>query len=240
MASKDTDDLLAQLDDITIKSKAPPTRTTTARPARQTPASQSQTEQDVLAGLDNLVQRPASRPETPSLRAPATMTASRSPNRTAADTPPLGQTAEDKSGNGQRQSGDSSRSTHQMFTPATTATDESPEPTPQPAPATAKSGGWWGGLLSTATTAISHAQAAVKDLQQNEEAQKWAEQVRGNVDALKGFGTPSLDSVAEETQLTSQSRRRTSLYGHPDLPKPTPDHRSSHLRPRTPTNTHYS
>jgi hypothetical protein len=35
---------------------------------------------------------------------------------------------------------------------------------------------------------VSQAQAAVKDLQKNEEAQKWAEQVRGNVGALRGFG----------------------------------------------------
>lgn len=35
---------------------------------------------------------------------------------------------------------------------------------------------------------MSQAQAAVKEIQKNEEAQKWAEQVRGNVGALRGIG----------------------------------------------------
>ena len=89
----------------------------------------------------------------------------------------------------QRKSGESARSFHQsqtIFTPATTTTEESPEP--EPVPPVSSGGGWWGGLLSTATAAVSQAQAAVKDLQKNEEAQKWAEQVRGNVGVLRGFG----------------------------------------------------
>jgi hypothetical protein len=56
-------------------------------------------------------------------------------------------------------------------------------------------GGWWGnvgGLLATAsataTAAMKQAEAAVKEIQQNEEAKKWADQVRGNVGALRGLG----------------------------------------------------
>ena len=35
---------------------------------------------------------------------------------------------------------------------------------------------------------MKQAEAAVKEIQKNEEAQKWAEQVRGNVGALRGLG----------------------------------------------------
>jgi hypothetical protein len=83
-----------------------------------------------------------------------------------------------------------------MFTPATTVTDESPEPTPQAGPvknvgssgAGGGRGGWWGGFLSTASAAVSQAQAAVREIQKNEEAQRYLEQVKGNVGALRGFG----------------------------------------------------
>lgn len=187
MATKKTaptdDELLAQLDDL---SKPKANKQTTSRSSK--PAN-SQAEQDLLAELDNLAQRPTSRPDTPSLRPNAAASrGDKSPKRSTA-TPPPGRTSEEKSSNGQRKSGDSQRSTHQTFTPATTTTEESPELEPEVTPAPAKSGGsWWGGLLSTATAAVTQAQAAVLDIQKNEEAQRWTEQLRGNVGALRGFG----------------------------------------------------
>jgi hypothetical protein len=36
---------------------------------------------------------------------------------------------------------------------------------------------------------MKQAEAAVKEIQNNEEAQRWAQQVKGNVGALKDFGT---------------------------------------------------
>ena len=57
------------------------------------------------------------------------------------------------------------------------------------APAAAIGSGWWGSLLKTATAAAKQAEAAVKEIQQNEEAKRWTEQVRGNVGALRGLGT---------------------------------------------------
>ena len=41
---------------------------------------------------------------------------------------------------------------------------------------------------AAATAAAKQAEAAVKEIQKNEEAQKWAEQMRGNVGALRGLG----------------------------------------------------
>jgi Family of unknown function (DUF5427) len=51
-----------------------------------------------------------------------------------------------------------------------------------------QSGGWWGGILAMGTAAVKQAEAAVKEIQKNEEALKFADQVRGNVGALKGLG----------------------------------------------------
>ncbi|KAK5733093.1 hypothetical protein LTR17_009973 [Elasticomyces elasticus] len=53
-------------------------------------------------------------------------------------------------------------------------------------------GGWWGGfggLLSTATAAVKQAETLAKEISGNEEALRWAEQVRGNVKSLQTFGT---------------------------------------------------
>jgi hypothetical protein len=54
-------------------------------------------------------------------------------------------------------------------------------------------GGWWGGILSTATGVMKQAENAYKEIQHNEEAKKWADQVRGlsggiDVGALRNYG----------------------------------------------------
>lgn len=194
MATKKTaptdDELLAQLDDLGSKATSRPSKAS-AKTKQAQPNQSSQSEQELLAELGNLAQRPASRPATPSLKPNAPSAAvARSPNRSSTATPPPGRTSEEKSSNGQRKSGDSMRSFHQSFTPATTSTEDSADAdaTPEPAPAPSKGGGWWGGLISTASAAVHQAQAAVKEIQKNEEAQKWADQVRGNVGMLRGFG----------------------------------------------------
>lgn len=189
MANKKPEDLLAELDNLGApQAAARPTKSASRTPRPGQAARSSQTEQDLLAELGSLAQRPASRPGTPSLKPNAATAGNRSPKRGTTVTPPPGRSSEEKSNSGgQRKSGDSTRSLHQTFTPATTTTEESPEPTPQAAPA--KSGGsWWGGLVSTATAAVTQAQAAVREIQKNEDAQRYLEQVRGNVGAIRGFG----------------------------------------------------
>ncbi len=111
-----------------------------------------------------------------------------------------GRTSEERgqaSSNAPRRSGDSSRSYHTTLTPATSgSTAEAGDPdkaaweVPHPAAEAnaAQGGGWWGSIVSTATAAAKTAEAAVKEIQQNEEAKRWAEQVKGNVGALRGFG----------------------------------------------------
>ncbi|EXJ88938.1 hypothetical protein A1O3_02002 [Capronia epimyces CBS 606.96] len=231
MATKKTaptdDELLAQLDDLRTKAAARPPKPSTRTARQGQPAQSSQSEQDLLAELGHLAQRPASRPSTPSLKPnPATtVSRSRSPNLPSTASPPPGRTSEEKSSsNGQRKSGDSTRSFHQSFTPATTTTEESADPEPQLERTPAKSAGWWGGILSTASTAISQAQAAVKEIQKNEEAQKWAEQVRGNVGLLKGFGgelrsiaMPTFQNILQTIAPPISSHERLQIHITHDL-----------------------
>lgn len=182
------DELLAQLEGLSAAPTARTSKSATRLPRQGHSAQASQNESDPLAELASLAQRPASRPGTPSLKPNTSTAGSRSPMRGATATPPIGRNSEERSNAGeQRKSGDSNRSLHQTYTPATTTTEDSPEPEPQPAPASS-GGGWWGSMLSTATAAVTQAQAAVKEFQKNEEAQKYIEQVRGNVGALRGIG----------------------------------------------------
>ncbi|PBP24270.1 putative maintenance of telomere capping protein 1 [Diplocarpon rosae] len=148
----------------------------------------TQTEQDLLAELDNLENlgnQPPSRPHNLSIT---------SIKRTASATPPpvSSRTSEEKTA--PRKSGESTRSFHNSLTPSATSSDlpeaEKKTPIAQPSeevPA-ATGGGWWGSVFATASAAVKTAEAAVKEIQQNEEAKRWAEQMKGNVGVLRGFG----------------------------------------------------
>ncbi|KAL8808183.1 MAG: hypothetical protein Q9182_000247 [Xanthomendoza sp. 2 TL-2023] len=141
-------------------------------------------------------QRPTSRPHTPRLASSTTTTQSSkaSPRRAGIHTPPSNdgaRSSEEKAP--PRKSGESSRSFHTSFTPATDNEVE-PEPEkrttdpPQTSQAQSSGGGWWGGIFATASAAVKQAEALAKEIQHNEEAQRWAEQVKGNVGALRGLG----------------------------------------------------
>ena len=139
--------------------------------------------------------RPSSRPHTPRLASTSTPLVRSSPKRPGAATPPdTTRTSEEKAH--LRKSGESSRSFHTSLIPATEgAVEVEPETNAKAAPEVAQAqssgGGWWGGILSTATAAVKQAEALAKEIQHNEEAQRWAEQVKGNVGALRGLGIGS-------------------------------------------------
>ncbi|KMP04761.1 conserved fungal protein [Coccidioides immitis H538.4] len=161
-------ELLAQFDDLNVGEGTVDSSSSTE--------PQGAPEQDVLAELQNLAsQRPASRPSTPQSK------------RTSTNTPPADRTSDEKTSS--RKSGDSTRPYHMSMTPADTTSSEagSTPITPDPQ-AKGSGGGWWGGFFATASAAMKQAEAAVKEIQKNEEAQKWAEHVRGNVGMLKGLG----------------------------------------------------
>ncbi|KAI1771977.1 maintenance of telomere capping protein 1 [Hypoxylon cercidicola] len=147
---------------------------------------------DILADLENeLEEEETARPHTPRIKEAS---AFKAPKRTSTATPPpgAGRPSEDKPA--ARKSADSTRSLHASFTPSATSSElqdaEKKGPAEQTAPAAG--GGWWGGIFATASAtanaAMKQAEAAYKEIQQNEEAKKWAEQVKGNVGALKGLG----------------------------------------------------
>ena len=146
------------------------------------------TEAEFLKDLE-LPERPksSSRPLTPRSSTPATRP---NPKRAGANTPSSNdgaRSSEEKAR--QRRSGDSNRSSHAMFTPASSGDgDPEPEKTPETASTHSSGGRWWGSVFSTACAAVNQAEALAKEIRQNEEAERWAEQVKGNVGVLRGFG----------------------------------------------------
>ncbi|RDA86426.1 hypothetical protein CP532_6457 [Ophiocordyceps camponoti-leonardi (nom. inval.)] len=138
---------------------------------------------DILADLESqLTQQPASRPHTPRVKEGAI-------SRRPAATPPA---VEDKL---PRKSTDSNRSLKATLTPSATSSElhEAEKKSHAEADQSGPSGGgWWGGILSSATAAMKQAEAAYQGIQQNEEARKWADQVRGlggiDVGALRTYG----------------------------------------------------
>ncbi|GFF32932.1 hypothetical protein IFM58399_03370 [Aspergillus lentulus] len=177
-AKPTSDELLAQFDDLGIDS------TTEKQSSKPTAASTTaQSEEDILAELDNLAsQRPSSGPGTPRLSTNEPRPATKSPKPAAVATP---RSSEDKPA--PRKSGESVRSAPAGNKPTITQPSEQEKPKAEEAPASG-GGGWWGGIFATATAAMKQAEAAVKEIQQNEEAQKWAQQVRGNVGVLRDLG----------------------------------------------------
>ncbi|GAE00097.1 conserved hypothetical protein [Paecilomyces variotii No. 5] len=173
-AKPTSDELLAQFDDLGVDTedvKKEPKTAPTTKPA-------APPEQDPLAELNDLVaQRPASRAATPRLS--SELPHRPSPKLTSAATPPAGRSSEDATA--ARKSTETGRTSRDV---------PRPEPVPKPAEEASanQGGGWWGSIFSTASAAVKQAEAAVKEIQKNEEAQKWADQLRGNVGSLKELG----------------------------------------------------
>ncbi|PGH09286.1 hypothetical protein GX51_00728 [Blastomyces parvus] len=203
------DELLAQFDDLGVDDGA----------AQTTGATQEKSEQDLLAELQDLASQ---RPPTPR----TSSTSNRSPKPASTATPPSGRLSDDKLP--PRKSGDSSRAYHTSITPPeTTSSDAGYTPTSEEAgnkTGGGGGGGWWGGIFATASAAVKQAEAAVKEIQKNEEAQKWADQVRGNVGALRGFGgelrtlaIPTFTSLLHTLAPPISSHERLQIHITHDL-----------------------
>ncbi|POS79178.1 hypothetical protein DHEL01_v202428 [Diaporthe helianthi] len=184
-AADELDELFEGIGDDAAAAKKPITKAP-ALAAKQKPGD------DILAELESeLVDKVPSRPHTPRLRDTA-----KPAKRVGTPTTDAGRPSTEEPRSAlSRKSGESTRSFHASFTPSATSSElqdtDKTKGTAEQQQTTAASGGgggWWGGILSTATAAMKQAEAAVKEIQQNEEAKKWADQVRGNVGALKGFG----------------------------------------------------
>lgn len=164
--------------------------------SQKTPGSTEGGEDDPLAGLEAQLKapHPTSRPNTPKIASSAT-SRNRSPKRGGAVTPSStasARTSEDKA-RVPRKSGESTR--------LPTSKEEEGEkilqapPAPEPQQSGGGGGGWWGGIFATASAAVKQAESAYKEIQKNEDAQKWADQLRGNVGALRGLGKACSKSI---------------------------------------------
>lgn len=187
-ADDNLDELFSGIgDDSKAKQSKPPKKPTSA-------AAKAIGNDDILADLESeLAPQPASRPHTPRLKEAIA--------RRSTATPPIGDDgSKSAAAAAARKSTDSSRSLKASFTPSATSSElhdaerRGPvEQAQQPQQQQQSGGGWWGGILSTATGVMKQAEAAYNQIQQNEEAQKWAEQVKGlrtgiDVTTLKSYG----------------------------------------------------
>ncbi|TKA62812.1 hypothetical protein B0A49_09292 [Cryomyces minteri] len=205
MASKKAltdEELFAQFEGIGDDDSTTSTTTTNKAPARAVQSNNApslqEEDEDPLAELTALASaRPVSRPSTPADRLSSSTTSGKRTDAVhtpSSSGPGSGRTSEDKPRvSAPRRSGESTRSFHQSSKP--TVDDVADQDLPQqkvfqapPPPPTAKEeekkqgggGGWWGSVFATASAAVKQAEAAVKEIQKNEEAQRWAEQVKGN------------------------------------------------------------
>ncbi|KAK3633277.1 hypothetical protein LTR56_002496 [Elasticomyces elasticus] len=214
MSRKSDIDLLAELDSLGVDPSSPSNSTTNPPPQPKPtlpkppilntpqPSSPSNDDDNILRDLQAQL---AAKPTGPSVSRPGTPRGSSSSTSKRTGTggteqltptssgPPSGRTSEERLrtgnvGQGQvqaRTSGEGSRAYHQARTPE-------PQQQEVKVESTGGGGGWWGGfggLLSTATAAVKQAETLAKEISGNEEALRWAEQVRGNVKSLQTFGT---------------------------------------------------
>ena len=185
----------------------------TAKKGSKPSAEGQQTDADLLEEL-GLPERPkSSGRHTPRLNSTSNTLATKgSPKRSGTATPPSNdgtRSSEEKLRI--RKSGESTRSFHNSFTPASTEeaepeAEKSESSSHEAVKAPSSGGSWWSTITSTASAAVKQAEALAKEIQQNEEAQRWAEQVKGNVGTLRGIGgLPSLSFLSAPTKIIKQA-----------------------------------
>ncbi|KAH0489193.1 hypothetical protein TgHK011_009634 [Trichoderma gracile] len=230
-ADDNLDELFSGIGDDSKAKNKPPKKPTSA-------AAKAIGNDDILADLESeLAPQPASRPHTPRLKEAIA--------RRSTATPPIGDdSGNNKSAAAARKSTDSSRSLKASFTPSATSSELHDAERRGPVEQTQaqqqqqqqqSGGGWWGGILSTATGVMKQAEAAYNQIQQNEEAQKWAEQVKGlrsnlDVNTLKSYGDelrnralPTLSNIINTIAPPIGSHERLlihithDLVGYPSL-----------------------
>ena len=202
MARKADEDLLAELDNLGVEDQLPPASKAKST-KKTTPTKAKEDEEDPLADFDEILKaKPAtSRPSTPRLSSSTTSATNKSPKRAADYTPATTSqgssernSSEDRARVVQNQtqaraSGEGSRSFHTAQTPEKTAEEEQKQ--------ASGGGGWWGSWGSIASAAVKQAESLAKNIQTNEEAQKWVTQIRqnANLENLQHLGMFSSTSL---------------------------------------------
>ncbi|KAJ2903429.1 hypothetical protein MKZ38_009914 [Zalerion maritima] len=192
------DDELGNLFDGIDKSKAGKKPTPKGKPAASAASSKKKSvdNKDILADLESELSAPpqaSSRPPTPKAGGKSS-TASGAKRASGAGSTSSSQAAAKVSpaAADPRKSTDSARSYHVAMTPSGASSDATGSDKQQVTPQAQQGGGWWGGIFATASAAAAaaakQAEGVVSNLQQNEEAKRWADQMKGNVGALRGFG----------------------------------------------------
>ena len=190
-ADDNLDDLFSGIGDDP-RAKKPSANPKSSKPTSAASKAMGGDNVDILADLESQLaaEQQSSRPHTPRLKESAV--------RRSTATPPAG---DDRPAAPGRKSNDSARSLRASFTPSATSSElheaekkGTVEQVQQQEQQAASGGGWWGGILSTANAAMKQAEAAYKEIQQNEEAKKWAEQVRG----LKGIDVGTLKTYGKQ------------------------------------------
>ncbi|KAI7126526.1 hypothetical protein KC352_g31985, partial [Hortaea werneckii] len=202
MARKGADDLLAELDQLGVEDKQGAAAGSQQKPAakdqaKQTKKEAGQEDEDVLADLQaQLAAKPqSSRPGTPRMSSSTTSGTNKSPKRAehtpASSGPPSGRNSEDRLRSAPaaqpRKSGEETRPYHQSSTPSASEEQQQQEKavaSEQTQQEQQAGGGWWGSMFSAASAAVKQAESIAKEIRGNEEAQKWAEQVKGNITNL--------------------------------------------------------
>ena len=203
MSRKTDAELLAELESLGIEDpNASQQSNPGPKPATASSIpSQGGEDEDVFRDLQaQLAVKPStSRPTTPRLSSSTTSGGTKRADHTPASSgPPSGRTSEDRARNAPaaaRTSGEG-RAYHQSYTPG--SSEAQSESAPAPVEKKAEGGGWWGSIFSTATAAVKQAETLAKEIRSNEEAQRWAEQMRGNMKNLQTFGTALTLSIANK------------------------------------------
>lgn len=188
MARKaDAEDLLAELDQLSNENATPPLPAShsTAPPSSQPPlpTTTSPANDDVIADLEKqLAAKPASsRPGTPKVGGNTKFTPPSSGRNSSEEKTGSASAGKEKG----RGSADGARSYHTAYVPSQDQQREEEKV----AESSSGGGGWFSSLMSTATAAVKQAETLAKEIRSNEEANRWAEQVRGSVNNLQSFGT---------------------------------------------------
>ena len=243
------EELLAQFETLDAKDK--PAKAAASK-SSTTKASKPAAADDPLAELESLAKaRPTSRPGTPKVAV----------NQQTPGSTPAGSARTSEEGKARsavpttaappRKSGESTRSYHQGLTP--TSEEERQEEALKAAAAEAEKsatsagggggggwGGWFSGITASASAAVKQAEAYAKEIQKNEEAQKWTEQLRGRVGDLRGLGMSlPIRSLLSIVLIRLRDRRRPPQPRPPHLHQHHQHHRPTHLPTRTPPNPHH-
>lgn len=237
MTRRAADDLLAELDSLGSEEQAAPTSKAAPKPAPKQASAKNEEEDDLFGELEKtLAAKPVStsRPTTP--RVSSSTTSGKAVTPASSSNPASERASEEKLRAGNAgEKGEGGVTPTEALQQKESITDAG----------SAGGGGWWGSMFSAASAAVKQAENLAKEIRGNEEAIKWAEQVKNYGAGLQSLSTISLHNTPHPPyqyyhhSSNCMNRYRPHLPRPPNLHNPNLAHRPSHQRPRTPPNPHH-